>query len=255
MNPIEKNKLEAENKIFSSNECGDFKVLRYDNTYTVLIECVNTGTQLTASYGNIKKGAVKDPYYPSVYNKGYFGIGKYVSRPVSKGPQCICYKRWKEMIGRCYCKSIPSYQSYGARGIIVCKDWLNYQNFAKWWEENYIDESFDLDKDILHKNSKEYSPENCCFLPRVINTALTSRRRKRGNYPMGVRMKEGRLIAQINYMNSKKHLGTFNTVEEAFNAYKVAKEKCLKDYAEKFKSILPNKVYNALYNYKIEITD
>ena len=159
------------------------------------------------------------------------------------------------MIGRCYCKECTEYNSYGARGVTVCDSWLNYQNFARWWEENYLGEEYDLDKDVINKNSKQYNPENCCFLPREINTALTSRRRERGDLPIGVRIKEGAIIAQINYMGSKKHLGTFKTIEEAFQAYKKEKEKCLKEYADKYKNKLPKKVYDALYSYKVDIND
>ena len=211
--------------------------LEYKGTNNVLIKFVNTGTELEVSLSNIKKGSVKDPYYPSVYGVGYFGIGEYSSRPISNGPQCICYKRWKEMIGRCYCKECTEYNSYGARGVTVCDSWLNYQNF------------------VINKNSKQYNPENCCFLPREINTALTSRRRERGDLPIGVRIKDGAIIAQINYMGSKKHLGTFKTIEEAFQAYKKEKEKCLKEYADKYKNKLPKKVYDALYSYKVDIND
>lgn len=255
MKVSEKNKLEWEGKVLESNNCGTFEVLKYKGTNEVLIKFIETGTELAASLSNIKKGAVKDPFYPSVYGKGYFGVGPYVSRPISKGPQCICYKRWKEMIGRCYCESVVLYSSYGGRGVTVCDEWLNYQNFAKWWDENYLGEEFDLDKDIIHKNSKQYSPENCCFLPREINLALTTRRSQRGDLPMGVRIKDGTIIAQINYMGRKKHLGTFKTVDEAFNSYKKAKEQCLKEYADKYKDVLPERTYNALYNYKVEMDD
>ena len=88
-----------------------------------------------------------------------------------------------------------------------------------------------------------------------INVALTGRGHCRGNYPIGVVKKGTSYIAQINYMGSKKHLGSFTTVEEAFNAYKKAKEKCLKEYADKFKDVITDKVYNALYSYSIEIED
>lgn len=56
-------------------------------------------------------------------------------------------------------------------------------------------------------------------------------------------------------MGAKKHLGTFKTKEEAFNAYKTAKEQCIHDYANKYKDKLDNNVYNALLQYKVEITD
>ena len=251
----EKNKQELENAILSSNNYGDYKVLRYINTNNIEVEFLQTKTKLTVTLNSIRRGTLRDPYYPSVYGVGYFGVGKYSSRPESNGPQSTCYKRWKEMIGRCYNKTSSGYESYGARGVTVCKEWLNFQNFAQWWEENCYNEQYQLDKDVLNKNSKQYSPENCCFIPREINTMLTSRRSERGDYPMGVRLKDGHIIAQINYMGTKKHLGTFNTVEEAFAAYKKAKETCIKEYADKYKDSLPSKVYNALYNYVVEITD
>ena len=56
-------------------------------------------------------------------------------------------------------------------------------------------------------------------------------------------------------MGKKIHLGTFSTVEDAFKAYKRAKEKYIKEYADNHKEEITEKVYNALYNYNIEITD
>lgn len=50
-------------------------------------------------------------------------------------------------------------------------------------------------------------------------------------------------------------VGTFSTIEEAFAIYKKNKEACLKEYANKYKDILPKQVYNAIYNYQILITD
>ena len=39
----------------------------------------------------------------------------------------------------------------------VDEDWLNFQNFAKWYKENYYEiegEQMELDKDILYKHNK-----------------------------------------------------------------------------------------------------
>lgn len=51
------------------------------------------------------------------------------------------------------------------------------------------------------------------------------------------------------------YLGTFDTINEAFNAYKEAKEKYIKEVADKWKDQLEPRVYEALYNYKVEIND
>ena len=248
------NKQFYEGKIMASNNSGNFIVLEYINAHNVKIQFLQTGTIIISELNNVKKGSIKDPYYPSVYNTAYFGIGPYSSRD-KNGKQTRCYKTWKEMIGRCYCPSISSYKNYGKQGVTVCSEWLNFQNYAKWYYDNCYDESFVIDKDFLVKGNKIYSPNYCCFIPSEINSAITLRNRNRGDTPVGVRIKNNKIIAQINYMNKKKHLGTFDTIEEAFAVYKKEKEICLKEYADKYKSILPKHVYNAICNYQILITD
>ena len=51
------------------------------------------------------------------------------------------------------------------------------------------------------------------------------------------------------------HLGFFDTIEEAFNTYKIEKEKYIKQIADEYKNRIPKKLYKAMYNYKVEITD
>ena len=50
-------------------------------------------------------------------------------------------------------------------------------------------------------------------------------------------------------------LGEFSTPEEAFYAYKKYKENVIKEVADKYKPLIPGKVYEALYNYEVDITD
>lgn len=53
----------------------------------------------------------------------------------------------------------------------------------------------------------------------------------------------------------RTHLGIRDTVEEAFSLYKIYKEKLIKDIADEYKNDIPKKLYYALHNYKVEITD
>ena len=85
------NKEILKNKIMSSNNSGNFIILEYIDAYNVKIKFLQTGTIVIAELGNLKKGHVKDPYCPSVYNIGYFGIGPYNSRD-KNGKQTRCYK-------------------------------------------------------------------------------------------------------------------------------------------------------------------
>lgn len=54
---------------------------------------------------------------------------------------------------------------------------------------------------------------------------------------------------------NRRHLGTFDTPEEAFQAFKTEKEAYIKEVADKWKGQITKQVYQAMYNYKIEITD
>ena len=53
----------------------------------------------------------------------------------------------------------------------------------------------------------------------------------------------------------QEHLGYFKTEIETFNAYKQAKEAFIKEQANKFKSQIDDRAYNALMNYTVNIDD
>lgn len=101
-----------------------------------------------------------------------------------------CYTLWKDMICRCYSpnmlKRCPTYI-----GCAVCKEWLLFSNFKKWFDENYI-EGYDLDKDIIIKGNKVYSPETCCFVPHKLNCTINKCQRSRGELPIGVSFDKSR---------------------------------------------------------------
>lgn len=169
-----------------------------------------------------------------------------------------CFKNWSNIINRCYNKDYhkthPTYIN-----CHVCDKWMNFYNFAKWHEENYKPEfmkDFELDKDILVKGNKIYSPETCCFVPSEINKLFTKSDKARGEYPIGVRKtKNNTFVSRYKNKGVKIHIGTFKTPEEAFNAYKIAKEKHIKEIADKWKSQITERVYQAMYNYKVDIKD
>ena len=69
----------------------------------------------------------------------------------------------------------------------------DYQTFASWcqnqlgyWNKEANGNYWSIDKDILIKGNKDYSPDACCFVPAVVNTALLSRASSRGDLPIGV---------------------------------------------------------------------
>ena len=75
------------------------------------------------------------------------------------------------MLERCYSqKTQEKHTTY--KECSVSEEWYNFQNFAEWMDKNYNYETMQkwhLDKDILFKGNKIYSPERCAFVPQEIN--------------------------------------------------------------------------------------
>lgn len=129
-------------------------------------------------------------------------------------------------------------------------------SYRQFWRK-VGSEQLDLDKDILCKGNKVYGPETCVFVPHTVNTLLLNSRRKRGRYPLGVNYekKKGKYCAELNTDGRTVKLGHFNTAEEAFMEYKRHKEAVIIVTADRYKGKIPDKAYNAMMNWKIEITD
>lgn len=210
---------------------------------------------ITVTLDNLKKGNVKNVMHKSVLGIGYVGIGNYKVKQDKK--HTIYYIKWRGMIERCYdSKYQEKKKTY--IGCSVCEEWHNFQNFAKWFEENYNPETMQdwhLDKDILVKGNKIYSPETCCFVPAEINSLFTKADKTRGEYPIGVTKKGSNFLINFKKHNKRWDLSLYSSPIEAFQAYKTEKEKYIKEVADKWKDKIDPRVYQAMYNYKVEITD
>lgn len=192
-----------------------------------------------------------------VFNKGYIGNGIYKSQ--INGVKNPIYDIWHSILERCYHNKthqrFPTYDS-----CEVSEEWLNFQNFAQWYNDNiyYVpDEKMCVDKDILYKNNKIYSKQTCCIVPNHINMLFTKVNKIRGEYPVGVYFDNriNRYVAKCKSSGKSVYLGSFNTVEQAFEVYKNYKEHEIKHVADLYKKYIPQNVYEALYKYQVEITD
>ena len=165
------------------------------------------------------------------------------------------YNHWMSMLERCYGGRVQG----AYKDCSVCEEWMVFSGFNKWFNEQQYkcQEEYHLDKDILIKGNKVYSPETCCLVPPEINVSLTRRPKNNRDLPIGVYHSKNnkRFFAVIDVNRKQVRLGTFDTIEEAFLAYKKARESQIKTLADKYKDLIDPHVYEALYNYKIEITD
>ena len=208
------------------------------------------------TYNNFKRGNIKCPYEPRYYGIGYLGEGKY--KMSENGKKTKCYNTWHNMLERCYNpKYQEKYPTY--KDCEVCESWHNFQAFAEWYNDNYYQihgEVMCLDKDILCKGNKIYSPETCVFVPEKINLLFIKSDNSRGNDPIGAhQLPSGNYEVRCNNGEESDYLGRFDNIYEAFYAYKVHKEKIIKQVADEYKEYIPQKLYHALYNYQVEITD
>lgn len=235
------------------------KIINYTNDKNITVEFQDKfKAKVNTRYNCFQKGEVKNPYFPNRFDIAYIGRGDY--RAVINKSITIQYQTWDDMLKRCYDKKFhhkqPTYKDCS-----VCEEWHNFQTFAKWHDENYYilnNEKIQLDKDILAKNNKIYSPDTCIFVPERINSLFGRKSRK--IYPIGVRadIKTTKYISRVRIKDERTYLGQYDTAEEAFCAYKEAKEQYIKEVADEYKNKypqFPQKLYEAMYNYEVEIDD
>lgn len=256
INNQERNKLAKEKyvgMIFPTNRSGDLEVVDYISSVNMSVKFLRTGFVRKARLTDILKGEVKDKTQASVLGVGYCDILGCIDYKVTKE-----YKHWVHMLQRCFDKDQKTkYPSY--IGCDVSEDWKSLSKFKEWCSKQTGFDNTDwcLDKDILIKGNKTYSSQTCCFIPQELNKLLLKKESYRGECPVGVHFhkKSNKYTSKVSKFNKNFHLGLFETPEEAFSAYKEAKEGHIKDVANVWKEQIDPRVYEALMNYKVEITD
>ena len=134
------------------------------------------------------------------------------------GKTCPLYRRWKDMIERCYSQKK---RTFGMAQ--VCEEWLMFSNFRDWMAEQAW-AGMELDKDILIPGNKVYGPEACCFVGKDLNTLLNIESGPRSRVCLGVyKSKSGMFEAKCRVDGACKLLGTFDNPEAAHKAWQVQK--------------------------------
>lgn len=250
------------------NKDGDkMEIIEYYAYNNIIVEFKDgNNCQVHTQYINFLKGVVKN-YNKVVYGKhGYLGQGPYTSeyrdKETGKRISNNEYSIWKNMHLRAgnFDGEHPSYAD-----VTVTKEWWNYQNFAKWYNEHRYelkDDFLCIDKDILYPDSRVYSPETCTLIPNTINELFKnygSYKTSDDGFPNGIHRRTD--SKAIRYRTNARYLDeygnkvveskTFINPFDAFCYYKEYREKYIKQLANKYKEVLDPRVYNKLMEYKV----
>lgn len=250
-------KAEYEGSVFKTKNYGDVVVLDYYNARDVTIKFLNTSNVRKTGTSELKKGEIRDNEAFPVYVVGVMDIPNELRRyhPVPKE-----YSIWNGIRQRCYNENtrdkLPTYKD-----VEMSENFKFYSYFKEWCNQQvgFNEDGWQLDKDILSKGVKLYSEDTCCFVPPEINYLILKADRIRGKYPIGVYHDTSkihkRFSARVSKNGKHKRFGSYLTPEEAFAVYKREKEKYIKEVANKWKDKIDPRVYEALMNWTIEITD
>lgn len=229
-------------KIFKNKQDEEFQIIEYLGNSKVKLKFLdNYGYETIKTKSNIWSKEVKNPYFPIVYGVGYLGVGLW-SAYINNNPTKE-YSTWKNILKRCFCESYKEIQPTYTK-CEICDEWLNFQNFAEWYDNNYPhhveDVSFEIDKDLLSKNNKKiYSEETCVFIPSNVNLLLSHKKKTNTSGHVGVCKvkKKNDIVWRVqigNFMEEKPlSLGQYANFEEAveiYNTYRVKQVEKAKNY-------------------------
>lgn len=152
----------------------------------------------------------------------------------SKGVQYESYQKWVSMLTRVhdekYLSRFPTY-----RNVSICEEWYDYSNFKRWFDSvTFREKGWQLDKDLKVNGSKIYSPDNCSFVPRDINSILLDTGKTiHTELPKGVtyHSRVGKYYMQCQIGDGKYKKAYFETIDAALNYYLKVKASVIRERA------------------------
>ena len=167
-------------------------------------------------------------------------------RPYSKRgdkEECVkhpLYITWHNMMRRCYFEKDNSFLNYGARGIVVCKEWHRFKNFLKDMGDK-PSKYHSLDR---IDNDLGYSKYNCRWATR--SQQCDNRRTFKNNTSgeRGIQKTNFGFSARYDYERVRYHIGHFITFQEALEARKAFIKMLHLDKEQAIKSISNETVWN-----------
>lgn len=222
------------------------KTIYTGNKNDIIVTCPLHGDFITTPNallsGHVCKQCSSEKRRKDVYGFGYIEDGYPIK---NKKVYCV----WRCMISRCYNKRDKHYNSY--KHCTICGEWRNFANFEKWYDSQYKEEGWEIDKDWLIYGNNIYSPQTCCLLPSEINKIIINYRCSKTDLPVGVQKRNKKYTTSISCSSKHRYLGMYDNILEASEIYKREKRKTIIEMANKWKDKIPENVYNSMLNFKV----
>lgn len=134
----------------------------------------------------------------------------------------------------------------------LCEQWKQYENFKKWYDENFYEmdnEKLEFSYKFWDVNNDIISPETSVLIPTEINKIIRNLIKS---------VKTG-LMLNVNVQKNLYTIRMFgesiassDNKEEIYEIRRVIFKRQMMDFAEKYKGIVPDKIYDRLLNFELK---
>lgn len=139
--------------------------------------------------------------------------------------RCPFYTVWRSMLSRCHSSSYRRCEHTYA-GCTLSPEWYTFSVFRLWMQEQHWRDK-QIDKDLILKGNKVYSPDTCVFISGGLNKFLLESTASRGPHPLGVswhkRTRKFTAVCCNPRAGKQEHLGYFSRAEDAHLAWATKK--------------------------------
>ena len=80
-----------------------------------------------------------------------------------RGSKTRLYQIWYNMKTRCLNPNNRAFKWYGAVGITICPEWMQFENFQRWALQSGYKEDLTIERKNPFGN---YEPSNCTWIPK-----------------------------------------------------------------------------------------
>lgn len=227
-----------------------------DKQYNAVLERYSAGDDITEELiceivNDILYKA--DDWYANKWKRTLFGIGYLGCSDTLANKDNYIYSKWANMMQRCYDEETHKLKPYYASCTAEI-EWHNFSNYREWHKENAMGNiKVDLDKDILIRGNTVYGSDTCTLVSHFTNTVFETTRGIDTN--IAYNNTTGKYDVTMSVLGKRIDVGSFDSEEEARQGFIDYKQDYIRNVAKKCEGKVPNKTYEAMLKWNVEIGD